>query len=119
MSLTREPISAPSATNSTATPTRPPEPTGPAGSVEPAGRAVAPGDPLVAGALLTAAALFLTYQLLAGHVIPPLAVFGVLTAVLGLATLRRGSRWLLLLDALVAVLELLPSEGGTSSVCPF
>jgi hypothetical protein len=82
-----------------------PDPDGPT-STDRAGPTTAPGDPLVAGALLTATVLFLTYQLLAGHVIPPLAIFGVLTAVLGLATLRRRSRWLLVLDALVALLYL-------------
>jgi plastocyanin len=92
VSLTEEPVT------STAVRTRPPAPTGP---TAPAG-----GDPLVGGALLATAVLFLAYQLLAGHVIPPLAIFGVLTAVLGLATLRRGSRWLLLLDAGVALLYL-------------
>jgi plastocyanin len=91
VSLIEEPISP------TAVRSRPPAPTGPT---------TPPGDPLVAGALLTTAVLFLAYQLLAGHVIPPLAIFGVLTAVLGLATLRRGSRWLLLLDAGVALLYL-------------
>jgi plastocyanin len=70
------------------------------------GPTTAAGDPLVAGALLTSAVLFLTYQLLAGHVIPPLAIFGLLTAVLGVATLRRRSRWLLAVDALIAVLYL-------------
>jgi len=91
MSLTEEPVT------STAMRTRPPAPSG-AGTP--------PGDPLVAGALLTTAALLVSYQFLAGHVIPPLAIFGVLTAVLGLATLRRRPRWLLLLDAGVAVLYL-------------
>lgn len=106
MSLTREPIGAPSASRSTATPTRPTGPTGSGRPPEPAGPAAAPGDPLVAGALLTAAGLFLTYQLLAGHVIPPLAIFGALTAGLGVATLRRRPRWLLALAAGVAVLYL-------------
>jgi plastocyanin len=78
-------------------PTEPVTPSGPAGAV---------GDPLVAGALLTTAALLVTYQRLAGHVIPPLANFGGLTGVLGLATLRRRPRWWLGLDALVAVLYL-------------
>ena len=91
MSLTQEPIS------STAVRTRPSGPTGPVTSA---------GDPLVAGALLTTAALLLTYQLLAGHLIPPLAIFGVLTALLGVATLRRRSRRLLVLDAGVALLYL-------------
>jgi plastocyanin len=91
VSLTEEPVS------STAVRPRPPAPTGPTTSS---------GDPFVAGALLTTAALLVTYQLLAGHVIPPLAIFGVLTAVLGLATLRRRARWLLVLDATVAVVYL-------------
>jgi plastocyanin len=64
------------------------------------------GDRLVAGALLTTAVLLVSYQLLAGHAIPPLAVFAVLTGILGAATLRRRSRWLLVLDAGVAVLYL-------------
>jgi plastocyanin len=100
VSLTQDPISA---TNSTAPPTRRPT------STEVAGPTTAPGDPLVASALLIATVLFLTYQLLAGHLIPPLAVFGVLTGALGLVTLRRRSRWLLVLDAVVALLYLVGS----------
>jgi plastocyanin len=87
-------------------PTGPATPSGPTGPATTSGPTAAVGDPLVAGALLTTAALLVTYQLLAGHVIPPLAIFGGLTAVLGLATLRRRSRWLLVLDAIVAVLYL-------------
>jgi plastocyanin len=64
------------------------------------------GDRLVAGALLTATGLLVSYQLLAGHVIPPLAIFAVLLGILGVATLRRRSRWLLLVDAAIAVLYL-------------
>ena len=67
------------------------------------------GDRFVASALLVTAALLVTYQLLAGHVIPPLAIFAVLTAVLGSLTWRRRARWLLALDALVAGLYLIGS----------
>jgi plastocyanin len=98
VSLTEEPVSA-----SHPTATRPPTaspPTAPVGPTAPA------GDPLVAGGLLTTAGLLVGYQLLAGHVIPPLAIFGVLTAVAGLATLRRRSRWLLVVDAVIAGLYL-------------
>ncbi len=95
MSLTEEPATA------TAVPTRP---SAPHGTGAPARTPT--GDPLVAGALLLTAALLVSYQLLAGHVIPPLAIFGLLTTTLGLATLRRRPRWLLLLDAGVAVLYL-------------
>jgi plastocyanin len=100
VSLTQDPISTTSETSSIAPPTRRPT------STDGAGPTTAPGDPLVASALLTATVLFLAYQLLAGHLIPPLAIFGVLTAILGLATLRRGGRWLLVLDAAVALLYL-------------
>jgi plastocyanin len=61
------------------------------------------GDRLVGGALLTTAGLLVSYQLLAAHVIPPLAIFAVLTGILGFATLRRRSRWLLVVDAVLAV----------------
>jgi plastocyanin len=90
VSLTEEP------TRSTAV--RPPTP--------PATATTSAGDRLVGGALLVTAGLLVSYQVLAGHVIPPLAIFGVLTAVLGVATLRRRSRWLLALDAGVALLYL-------------
>jgi plastocyanin len=75
----------------------------------PTGPPAPPGDRVVAGALLTTAVLLVGYQLLAGHLIPPLVVFGVLTAGLGVATLRRRWRWLLVLDALVAGLYLVGS----------
>jgi plastocyanin len=64
------------------------------------------GDRLVGGSLLLAAPLLFGLQILAGHVIPPLAIFGTLSAALGAATLRRRPRWLLIVDALVAVLYL-------------
>ena len=64
------------------------------------------GDRLVAGALLVAAGVLVVYQLLAGHVIPPLAIFAVLTTVIAGALLRRRPRWLLGLAAAVAVLYL-------------
>ena len=67
------------------------------------------GDRLVGGALLLVAALLFGLQILAGHVIPPLAIFGTLSAVLGGVTLRRRPRWLLIVDALVAVLYLVGS----------
>jgi plastocyanin len=62
------------------------------------------GDCLVGGWLLVVASLLFSLQILAGHVIPPLAIFGTLTAVLGGMTLRRRPRWLLIVDAMVAVL---------------
>ncbi len=64
------------------------------------------GDRLVAGALLTVAGLLAVYQLLAGHVIPPLAGFAAVTAAVGAVLLRRRPRWLLGLAAAVAVLYL-------------
>lgn len=64
------------------------------------------GDRLVGGSLLLAASLLFGLQFLAGHVIPPLAIFGALTLTLGSVTLRRRPRWLLILDAMVAVLYL-------------
>ena len=64
------------------------------------------GDRLVAGALLIAAGVLVLYQLLAGHVIPPLAVFAALTTVIAGPLLRRRPRWLLALAAGVAVLYL-------------
>lgn len=67
------------------------------------------GDRLVGGALLLGAALLVSLQVLAGHVIPPLAVFSVLTLVLGGVTLRRRPRWLLVSAAVVAVLYLVGS----------
>jgi plastocyanin len=101
VSLTEEPVTATAVRTGSSAPGQPDHPTSPAD--EPI---TSPGDPLVAGALLTAAVLFLTYQLLAGHVIPPLAIFGVLTAGLGVATLRRRPRWLLAVDAGAAILYL-------------
>jgi plastocyanin len=80
-----------------------PQPSTPTARLEPA------GDRLVAGALLTTTLLLVSYQLLAGHVIPPLAIFAVLLGALGAATLRRRSRWLLLLDAVIAVVYLVGS----------
>lgn len=64
------------------------------------------GDRLVGGGLLLVASLLFGLQVLAGHVIPPLAIFGALTLTLGSVSLRRRSRWLLIVDALVAVLYL-------------
>lgn len=64
------------------------------------------GDRLVGGSLLLAASLLFGLQILAGHVIPPLATFGAVTVVLGGVTLWRRPRWLLIVDALVAVLYL-------------
>jgi plastocyanin len=101
VSLTEEPVTATAVRTASPTPGQPDHPTPPADE-----SSTSPGDPLVAGALLTAAVLFLTYQLLAGHLIPPLAIFGVLTAGLGVATLRRRPRWLLAVDAGAAILYL-------------
>lgn len=64
------------------------------------------GDRLVAGALLTAGGLLVLYQLLAFHVIPPLAIFAVICGVVGAALTRRRPRWLLGIAAAVAVLYL-------------
>jgi plastocyanin len=79
---------------------RPPATHAPAGSR---------GDHLVGGSLLSVAALLAGYQLLAGHLIPPLAIFGTLTLVLGAVTLRRRGRWLLVTDAVVAAVYLVGS----------
>ena len=67
------------------------------------------GERLVGCSLLLAASLLFGLQILAGHVIPPLAISGTLSAVLGGVTLRRRARWLLIVDALVAVLYLVGS----------
>jgi plastocyanin len=64
------------------------------------------GDRLVGGALLLVATLLVGLQLLAGHVIPPLATFGAITLVLGAVTLRRRPRWLLIIDAVAALFYL-------------
>jgi plastocyanin len=64
------------------------------------------GDRFAGGSLLVVAGLLFGLQILAGHVIVPLAIFGTLTAVLGGVTLRRRPRWLLLVNAVVAVLYL-------------
>jgi plastocyanin len=64
------------------------------------------GDRLVAGALLTAAGLLVLYQLLAGQVIPPLAIFAAIASVVGALLTRRRPRWLLSVAAAVAVLYL-------------
>ena len=67
------------------------------------------GERLVGGSLLLAASLLFGLQILAGHLIPPLAIFGTFSAVLGGVTLRRRARWLLIVDALVALLYLVGS----------
>jgi plastocyanin len=67
------------------------------------------GDRFVGGALLTTAGLLVSYQLLAGHVIPPLAIFAVILGLLGVLTLRRRSRWLLLVDAAIALVYVVGS----------
>jgi plastocyanin len=67
------------------------------------------GDRLVGGTLLFVGVLLVAYQLLAGHLIPPLAIFGALTLVLGAATLRRRPRWLLVTDVVVATVYLVGS----------
>ncbi len=67
------------------------------------------GDRLVGGSLLLVAALLFGLQILAGHVIPPLAIFGAVTVVLGGVTLRRSPRWLLIVDALVVLVYLVGS----------
>lgn len=60
------------------------------------------GDRFVGWALLTTTGLLVSLQLLAGHVIPPLAIFGAILGLLGVATLRRRARWLLVIDAIAA-----------------
>ena len=53
------------------------------------------GDRFVAGGLVLIAVLFVGTQVVAGEVIPPLAVPAVLYAVLGAVVARRAPRWLL------------------------
>lgn len=67
------------------------------------------GDRFVATAMFTVAAVMLTVQVLAGHVIPPLAIFGVLFLALGIAVGRRRSRWLLAIGIALGLLYLIGS----------
>lgn len=54
------------------------------------------GDRFVAGAMLTVTLTLIVVQVLAGHLIPPLMIFGLIYLVVGLAIGRRRSRWLLM-----------------------
>lgn len=67
------------------------------------------GDRFVAGGLLLAAALFAAVQVLAGEVIPPLAVPMVVYAAFGFALARSAPRWLLVTTAVLLTLHLLTS----------
>jgi plastocyanin len=64
------------------------------------------GDGLVGGALLTLTFILAVYQLLAGHLIPPLAVFGALFAAAGALVLWRRTRWTLVVAGLLTLLYL-------------
>lgn len=67
------------------------------------------GDRFVAAGLLLLAGLFVVVQVLAGEVIPPLAVPAVLYAGFGLALLRWRPRWLLLTVAGLVVVHVVTS----------
>jgi plastocyanin len=67
------------------------------------------GDRFVGTGLLLITALFAAIQLLAGEVIPPLAVPGLIYATLGMVVLRRRPRWLLVSVAALLVLHLATS----------
>lgn len=68
-----------------------------------------PGDRFVAGGLLALLVLSVFIQVIAGVVIPPLAVPALIYLALGLAVWRRGSRWLLILAAVLPVLHVVTS----------
>lgn len=70
---------------------------------------VPPGDALVGSGLLVVSATMVAIQVVAGAVIPPVAVPAVLYAVLGLAVMRRRSRRLLVTAAILPPLHMLAS----------
>jgi plastocyanin len=63
------------------------------------------GDRFVAVSALALAVTLVGVQVLAGHLIPPLAVFGLVYLVLGTALLRWRRRWLLALSLVIALLH--------------
>lgn len=67
------------------------------------------GDRFVGVGLLLLAVLFVTIQLLAREVIPPLAVSALIYAALGAVVLRRRSRWLLIGVTALLVVHLVTS----------
>lgn len=66
-------------------------------------------EPFVGTALLVIAALFVVVQLMAGEIIPPLAVPAVLYAGLGIVLLRRAPRWLVITTVALVVVHLVTS----------
>jgi plastocyanin len=67
------------------------------------------GDPFVAGAAGSVVLVLVAVQVLAGELIPPLAVFAIVYLVLALAVARRRSRWLLAIVMALAAVHLLGS----------
>lgn len=67
------------------------------------------GDRFVAAGLFLLTALFIGVQLLAGEIIPPLAVPALIYVALGAAIARRGSRWLRITAVVLPLLHLLTS----------
>jgi plastocyanin len=78
-------------------------------SVQPPDERSGGGDRFVGTALVLLAALMVAIQVLAGHVIPPLIVFGAVYGTLGVTVLRRRSRRLLIAAAVLTGLQLLTS----------
>lgn len=66
----------------------------------------ATGDRFVAGAMLTVALTLIAVQLVAGHLIPPLMMFGLIYLTVGLAIGRRSPRWLLVVVILLTLVHL-------------
>ena len=64
------------------------------------------GDRFVSNAMLAVAAVLLAIQVMAGHVIPPVTVFGVLFLGIGIAVGRRRTRWLLAIAIVLSLLYL-------------
>jgi plastocyanin len=64
------------------------------------------GDRFVAGGMLTVVLVLFAVQVLAGHLIPPLMIFGLIYLALGLAIGRRRSRWLLVVIILLTLVHL-------------
>ena len=67
------------------------------------------GDRFVSTAMLAVAGVLLAIQVLAGHVIPPLAAFGVLFVGVGVAVGRRRTRWLLAVAIALSLIYLVGS----------